>query len=109
MHHGIYRMAGSPPSWRQCLLAAILVVGPGAVASHRAAARLWELDGFADNVVEVSVGRMRMARHGSPRVHRSTDLHLSVATTRFGIPVSSPARTVHDLGAVVRPGVVGQS
>src|SRR5262249_9693064 len=44
---GVSRLAGAPRSWPQRALAAVLSAGPGAVASHRTAAHLWGLDGFA--------------------------------------------------------------
>ena len=50
VHQGVYRLAGSPRSWNQDVLAACMAAGPTAVASHRAAAWLWGLRG-ADQVV----------------------------------------------------------
>lgn len=53
----VYLIVGTPPSWEQDLLGAVLAAGPGAVASHRAAAKLW---GLADDApVEVTVPRGR--------------------------------------------------
>lgn len=103
VHRGVYRIGGSPRSWHQDLLAACLAAGPGAVASHRAAAALWGLDGFRPGPIELSVVRSRFHRLGSTVVHRSTDLDPAAATRRLGIPVTVPARTLVDLGAVVRP------
>lgn len=73
-HESAYRMAGVPRCWRQKVLAAVLAVGPGAVVSHRAAARLWELDCSTDPMVELSVARPRFHRVTDTIVHRSTDL-----------------------------------
>jgi len=67
--YGVYRAAGTPPSWRQRVLGACLS-GP-AVASHRAAARLWRLPGFDDATPEVAAWRYRRAlpdRHRLARV-----------------------------------------
>lgn len=41
VYRPVYRLAGSPPSWEQRILAAVLAAGDGSVASHRSAARLW--------------------------------------------------------------------
>lgn len=103
VYQGVYRVAGAPQSCNQQLLAAILASGPSAVASHRAAARLWGLDGFVQPVRELSVPRSQRPRLADATVHCSTDLDRSVATTQAGIPVSSPARTLLDLGAVMQP------
>jgi len=100
-HAGVYVVAGAPWSWEQDVMAACLAAGPGAVASHRSAAVIWGLDGVASDVVEVSVPRPRCHRLRGVIVHRSTDLDRSTAMTRAGILVSSPVRTLVDLGAVV--------
>jgi very-short-patch-repair endonuclease len=39
-------------------------------------------------------------------VHRSKDLHADWCGRRHGIPVTNPARTLVDLGAVARPAIV---
>lgn len=41
LYRSVYRMAGTPASDLQSLLAAVLAGGPGAAASHRGAAWLW--------------------------------------------------------------------
>ncbi|HWC12471.1 MAG TPA: DUF559 domain-containing protein [Acidimicrobiales bacterium] len=97
---GVYRAAGAPRSWRQDLLAACLAAGPEAVASHRSAAALWDLDGIGPGWLELSVSRPRCHRLPGVIVHRSTDLDLTKAVVRAGIPVTDPARTILDLGAV---------
>src|SRR5229473_2965186 len=50
---GVYRLAGVPTSWEQSLKAATLWGGEGCVVSHRAAAALHGLAGFARQGVEV--------------------------------------------------------
>ncbi|MGH2793297.1 MAG: DUF559 domain-containing protein [Actinomycetota bacterium] len=57
LHPGVFRIAGTPPSWRQDLLASILSGGPAAVASHRAGARLWHSPGTATANQEITVPR----------------------------------------------------
>ena len=100
-HIGVYAVAGAPRSWEQDLLAACLAAGRGAVVSHRAAAALWGMDGLRRDVIELSVPRPLCHRLRGVTVHRSTDLERSMPTTRAGIPVTSPMRTLVDLGAVV--------
>jgi hypothetical protein len=45
IYRGVYRLAGSPQTWRQSLLLACLVWGHGAYVSHRAGAALLNLLG----------------------------------------------------------------
>lgn len=108
-HVGVYAVAGTPWSWEQDVLAACLAAGPGAVASHRAAAVLWGLDGVGRAVVEVSVARPLCHRLRGTIVHRSTDLDRSMHATRAGIPVTNAMRALVDLGAVVPPWRVTQA
>src|SRR6266550_6420011 len=51
---GVYLTGSAPPTWLQKQLAACMAVGPPAVASHRAAAALWRLDGALESVVEIT-------------------------------------------------------
>lgn len=98
---GVYRVAGAPVTWHQQVLVACLAHRPTGVASHRCAARLWDLRPFRDDdVVEVSVARTRQTETGTGVRHRSKDLCDAHVTTVAGIPVTTPARTVVDLGAV---------
>jgi very-short-patch-repair endonuclease len=97
----VYRMAGVPPSWESRMLAAVLSAGDGALASHRAAAAIWGLEGFAKNTPELTVPRGRRYRRDGVRSHESTDLHVAGARKRDGIPVTDPARTLLDVGRFV--------
>lgn len=103
---GVYRVAGAPTSWRQELLGACLAAGDQSMASHRSASRLWGLTGGDDPMIELSVPRPHSHRLPGVVVHRSTDLEGVVAARRDGIPVTSPARTLVDLGSVVSERVV---
>ncbi len=40
VRHGVFAVAGVPPSWEQCVMAAVLAAGDGAVASHFTAGAL---------------------------------------------------------------------
>jgi len=100
VHAGVYRAAGAPATWEQQVLAACLAAGDGAVASHRSAARLWGLDNSRRPMVELSVTAERYHRLQGVTVHRSSDLGPGVMTARNGIPLTTPVRTLVDLGAV---------
>lgn len=104
VHAGVYRLAGVPTSPEQVILAAVLAAGPGAVASHRAAAWLW---GMAEDwCAEVTVPRHRFPRLPGIDVHRSRDLTASTVRRRRRIPATDPMRVLVDLGTVVAPAVV---
>ncbi len=96
----VFQLAGSPSSWRQSLIAAVLVWGDGAVVSHLAAAALWRLIGFEPGPVELTVPRSR--RRAGPGIIHRHPLSKADVTTIEGIPVTTPARTLIDLASVAR-------
>ncbi len=102
VRRGVYRVAGIPETWHQSLLAACLV-RPRSYASFRAAAALWDLQGFGRDVLEITVRGSLRARLDGIVVHESTIEGPTHLDLREGIPVSSVARTLCDLTAVVRP------
>ena len=104
VHPSVYRLAGSPPSWEQQLLASVMAAGDGAVASHRSAAGLWGI--LAAEGVELTVPARRRTRLPGMIVHRSVDVGAAHVVRRKGVPATSPLRTLVDLGAVVSGGVV---
>ena len=66
--------SGVPSSWHSRLLAPILAIGGGAVASHFAAAALHGIEGFGRGAPEISIPRGREHRRTAITVHTSTDL-----------------------------------
>lgn len=98
LHPGVYRLSGAPDSWEQNVMAAVLAAGGDARASHRTAARLWELGRFEE--IEITVGRNRLPRLVGVTVHRSRDLCWDKGSVRNAIPVTTPMRAILDLGAV---------
>lgn len=101
-HPGVLVVAGTTPSFEADLKAATLAAG-GTVASHRSAARLFGLDGFAEAPVEVLVPRPRHPRLTGVVVHTTGHLPPEHVTVHRGIPVTTVPRTLCDLGAVVEP------
>jgi very-short-patch-repair endonuclease len=92
----VYRVAGAPETWEQRLAAAVLTTG--GVVSHRAAARIWQLGDY--DHIEVTVrGNGRRIKAGL--IHRTQDLADGHLTNRAKLPVTTPMRTLVDLGAVV--------
>lgn len=96
---GVYRLAGAPVTWRQRALAAVLVGGPGAVLSHRAAAALWAIDGFRPGPLHVSVPAGRGSRNPLATVHRAHNLAAVERASLDGIPLTSVARTLVDVAS----------
>lgn len=103
LQRGVYRLAGAPATWEQRLLGAVLAAGPGAVASHRSAARLWSLASKEELDVTVPNRRRRRLR-GTIHLFSSVDLDPADVCLRKRIPLTNPLRTLTDLGAVVGPG-----
>lgn len=80
---------------------------PQALASHRAAARLWQLEGFEKAPIEILAPRTR-AQKGIV-VHRVTPSeHLRRRVIR-GFPVTTIERTLLDLGAVTPVSMLGRA
>lgn len=97
IHQGVYRLASSRHGFEQGLVAACLATG--GVASHRAAAHLLGLRGIESAPLELTVSPRGNHRIQRVRVHRS-ELHPADVGRHGPIPVTRPARTLLDLGAV---------
>jgi very-short-patch-repair endonuclease len=106
VHPGVYRMAGTPASWRSDLLAACWSTQQLAAASHRSAAELWALPGARTDGLEITCHRWRRARCAGLIVHETKLLLPDDTTVREGIPVTSVEQTLLGLAAVCRPSVV---
>jgi len=104
VHPGIYRITGAPVTDAQRHLAALWwgwSHGSQAVVSHRSAARHWGIDLPVDPVIEISVDRPSAPRLEGVLIHRSLDLRDDHWKEQDGFRVTTPARTIVDLGAVV--------
>ena len=102
----VYIAAGAPLTWKGGLLAACWAGGFRAAASHRSAAALWQLAGGRRSIVEVTCPRWRRAQHEGLVVHETKALGAVDITQLEGIPVTSPERTLLDLGAVCHESLV---
>jgi very-short-patch-repair endonuclease len=101
----VIRLVGAPRTPRTEVMAAVLDAGTGAAASHRTAAALWGLTGF--DLVPPEVTRPYGVERFRPtlgRLHRTRLLPPHHVTTVDGIPVTTVARTLFDLAAVLHPG-----
>ena len=97
---GVWRMSWAEPSWIQKVWCAALWAGPGTCLSHRTAAKLWDLDASELDKVELT-GETRRRKHRDWLVcHRTAPIPRQMQRIRKGVPLTSPARTLVDLGAV---------
>lgn len=96
---GVYRVRPAPITLDQELMAAVLGVGEGAVISHLSAAFLWGLVEIEPELPHVTTTAARW-RSKPYHVHRSGDLAASHIVEIRGMPVTNPARTVADAGAI---------
>lgn len=104
LYRGVYAVGHRSVSWRGRWLAAVLAAGDGAALSHASAAALWEFLRPIQGPVHVTVGAAarRSSRPGL-RIHRSRTLRSSHITLRYGIAVTTPARTIEDIRGIVAP------
>lgn len=109
-HRGVYRVGHRAPSREARYLSAVLAGGPGALLSGKAAAHLWGIGGGAPPPPEVTtpterrlagVVTCRARRQAGPRNSLPRDAIAYDAAVREGIPVTSVARTLVDLAAVL--------
>lgn len=109
VHPGVYRAAVAPMTDMQQLWAALVAAGDQAVVSHRAAGELWSLRGVTAKVPEISVIHERPRLRGC-HLHRMQSLSPPDVVLRDdALPITSVARTILDLGAVVHPTQVGRA
>jgi Transcriptional regulator, AbiEi antitoxin len=101
LHHGVYAVGHAAVSPKGRLLAAVLACGDGALASHRSAAWRWELLPAPGGPADVTLpGTSRRGPRGV-RLHRARHLTPEDRSRKEGIPLTSVARTVLDMAAIL--------
>jgi hypothetical protein len=100
IHRGVYAVGHPLVSGHGRFMAATLVAD-GAVLSHRSAAALLGIRPSDRRSVEITVARGLRPR--GDLVIRESALPADEITTERGIPVTTPARTLLDLAAVLTP------
>ena len=95
----VYRHAATDKTRLSKLLTVCLA--HNAVASHRSAAAVHNIDGYPLDRIEVVVAAARSPAVKGAKLHKSAQLHLAKTTIRKAIPVTGVGRTVLDLAAVV--------
>ena len=99
VHRGVYAVGHVPPSPQARAMAAVLACGPGAVLSHRSAGALW---GLIRHRAPVDVTAPANRAHRGIALHRSQLAETDI-TRHYGIPITSPARTLADLAHILDP------
>ena len=99
LHRGVYQV-GPLPVAHAPQRAAAVACGCESCISHRSAAMLHNFQASSDEHVEVSMPRRKRRRIEGIRIHRARDLQPDEVTTFDGIPITTPARTLLDLGEV---------
>jgi very-short-patch-repair endonuclease len=101
IHPGVARLHGTPITHLQRIHAAVLAAGKTAVASHRSAAALWEIERPEDDPVDVIVNRGVSGLHlAGVNIHRPRDRIDMATVVRSRTPSTNLLRTLVDLGAV---------
>jgi hypothetical protein len=109
IHRGVYAVGRPALTLRGRWMAAVLAYRPGAVLSHRSAAALHGLRPDHRAKIDVSVpGRCARRRPGID-VHVTSTLTEADITTVHGIPCTTVARTLVDLGDVAPARAVEQA
>jgi predicted transcriptional regulator of viral defense system len=101
LHRGVYAVGHANVTREARWLAAVLAGGEPALLSHRDAAALWRMADYAGGLIEITTpGTGARARAGI-RIHRARYLAPEDVSSHCRIPVTSPARTLLDLAAVL--------
>ena len=110
---GFYRLVGVPADPHEDIVAAWLRFVPHrAVVSHDTALALYDLAPSRSYEIHLTLPRKRRPRNpqavGGVKLHTtSVPLRRDEVTTRFGVEVTSPARTIADVAKIgVDPSVV---
>jgi hypothetical protein len=106
LHRGVYAVGHMGITLRGRFRAAVLAAPEGTALSNFAAAAFWTFIPWQERLVEVTIPGSGTRRIEGVRVHRSRSLEPRDVLTRGGIRVTSPARTLLDLAAVLSPRVL---
>ena len=109
IHRGVYAI-GPVRSSAMVEMAAVLACGGRALVSHRSAGVLWRMlrPGARPAYPHVTLVGTNRARPGI-RIHRVAELAPDERSTKDGIPITSPSRTLYDLARVVEPRALEQA
>jgi len=101
VHRGVFGVGHVRLSSTGRAFAAVLACGEGATIGYRSGAALWSLRPSSSPTVEVVLPRRSSAVHDGVLVHRHPGIGPDERTVLDGVPVTTVARTLLDLAAVV--------
>lgn len=104
LHRGVFLVDHEVPPPLAAETAALLAIGHGAVLSHHTAAHLHRLLTHPTQPVHITVVGRALAQRPKLRIHRTNTLTRSDVRRHRGLPLTSPARTILDLSAVLTVG-----
>jgi very-short-patch-repair endonuclease/predicted transcriptional regulator of viral defense system len=102
IHRGVYLVGHTAMAPLAREQAALLACGEAAILSHVSAAALWQLRPSSP-IVDVTVVGRRIRRRQAIRLHVVGDIDGADVSRRYGLAVTSAARTLVDLAAVLEP------
>lgn len=108
LHPGVYTAGGSPHTRELELWAAVLAVGHDAVLTHESAAIAHGAERLPLHPLTLTNPHGRHHRIDGVLVHQIDDLIPAHRTKWNGLPVSTPARAVVELGATQGVDVIGR-
>lgn len=108
LHAGVYTAGGTPGSRDLELWAAVLAVGGSVVLSHESAAILHGAERLSLHPITLTNPHGGHHRIDGVVVHQIDDILPAHRTTLRGLPVSTPARAVVELGATQPVGEIGR-
>jgi very-short-patch-repair endonuclease len=108
VHPSVVSLSPGELTFERRALAATLAVGPGSLASHLTATRLWvpNLEVPEREIEVIALGRGRSPELDGVIVHRPTDRKDLVPHRRGGVPSCSPLRTAVDVAAIASEDVL---
>ena len=106
---GVYLVGHATPLPLATLMGAVLAAGPGAMLSHLAVGWLWGILQRSDRPIDVLVPGPRHPRPAGIRVHRVTSIPAGDRRERHGVPLTSSARTLVDLAALLPPDALARA
>ncbi len=108
IHPGVYVMAGASRPRLTAIWGALLAAGPAAVVTHETAALLHGAERLPEHPITLTAPHGTHHRVRGAFVHQIDDLRPHHRTSVNGLPVSTPARAVVELGATRDARTVGR-
>jgi hypothetical protein len=96
---GVYYLDSTPATWFTDIQAALFACGEEAIASHRCAAMLWQLDGLSTRMIEVTVPYLESPEPTDISVHRTR--RPNSRTSVKSIAVTDVEKTILDLASIL--------